>query len=93
MRAPSARVALAIPRGRVPVAGRSRVSKSTSPILRSNPMALWVRNRERATAMSAWMRPSFRAATAMRVWQRPLRDDAHDLGCPGGTVALRTWER
>jgi hypothetical protein len=56
-------------------------------------MALWVRNRERATAMSAWMRPSFRAATAMRVWQRPLRDDAHDLGCPGGTVALRTWER
>ena len=46
------------------------MSKSTSLILRSKPTALWVRERESATAMSALMTPSLRAATAMRVWQR-----------------------
>jgi hypothetical protein len=58
------------PIGRVPVAGRSRASKLMSPMRRSNPTALWVSDRERATARSAWMMLRFRAATAMRVWQR-----------------------
>src|SRR5437763_834972 len=47
-----------MPTGWVPVGGRSRVSKSASGMERSKPMALWVMDRDRATAWSAWMRPS-----------------------------------
>ena len=65
-----ARPAPGTPTGSVPVAGRSSSSKSTSGMRRSNPTALWVSERESATAMSALIRPSLRAATAMRVWQR-----------------------
>ena len=50
--------------------GRSRVSKSVSGMGRSKPTALWVIDSDRATAWSAWMRPSLRAAIATRVWQR-----------------------
>src|SRR5438067_75985 len=41
-----------------------------SGIRRSNPTALWVMDSDRATACSAVITPSLRAATALRVWQR-----------------------
>src|SRR6266851_1385706 len=59
-----------IPTGWVPAGGRSRLSKSASGMGRSKPTALWVIDSERATAWSAWMRPSLRAAVETRVWQR-----------------------
>jgi hypothetical protein len=46
------------------------VSKSISGMRRSNPMALWVTDSDSATAISAVMWPSLRAATATRVWHR-----------------------
>jgi hypothetical protein len=52
------------------VLGRSSASKSMSGMRRSKPTALCVSERESATAMSALIRPSLRAATAIRVWQR-----------------------
>ncbi len=70
LRIPPWRAAPSMPTGRVPVAGRSRVSKSTSGKRRSNPTAFGVIDSESATAWSAVMTPSLRAATAERVWQR-----------------------
>ena len=46
------------------------MSKSTSGKRRSNPTAFGVIDSESATAWSAVMTPSLRAATAERVWQR-----------------------
>ncbi len=56
--------------GRVPVGVpgiASGASKSTTGIRASKPGFLWVTVIDNATATSAWMRPSLRAATAMRV--------------------------
>jgi hypothetical protein len=48
------------PTGRVPVPGRSKASKSTSGMRRSNPTALCLTDNDRATATSAVMTPSLR---------------------------------
>ena len=68
--APPWRAAPGTATGWVPVGGRLRVSKPASGMGRSNPTALWVIDRDKATAWSAWMRPSLRAAVATRVWHR-----------------------
>ncbi len=56
-------------------------------------MALWVIDSDKATACSAWMRPSLRAAVATRVWQRQSMECSEAVLAAEPTAMPRSMSR